>query len=288
MLEPQYRLANLLGDGKFEGLDTLLSRLLDLDPRARLTDWTVILPEIRRLRNELTGADREGAAPVPPDESNVLRLARQYGNTSGAQARRHDRLRLQSDQDDYNGIREAIAKEFTACLAAHFQQLTEATGGDVVFAVSSSDPVTRQAVRYYPIYQTDFGQVADWSLHQHAAVGAALYVAGQRVIPSIWLGVYLVVSEQRVWPFRLALIKDYRTSTHTPIPSPGYADLAPQALTSPSVVVGPLALTLPSAREEAGAFARDSANVARRLAARYMQGINDGRDLMDSDWWTID
>jgi serine/threonine protein kinase len=94
-LEPHYRMAIVLDDPSLAPLDALCDRLLDRDPRSRLTDWIAIRSELAEIMSPQGGGakgSRQDDSWSASASAGLQRFAALAGTRARAEARRREAL----------------------------------------------------------------------------------------------------------------------------------------------------------------------------------------------------
>jgi Protein kinase domain len=195
ILESPARLAELLDNPKLSALDGLLRDLLNRDPRARLSEWRVVLRELRAVESDLEGVPKLTTRPA---SERSLTLARRLRESSTIQTSVDQRAQEQRQQAWIERLDRELfdrARTIDASVAAVNREF-----GDILsIVVSRSNPA-------------QVGQLAAAGLdlpHELAGAGPVTYPAsgaicfviqsGIRTLPSVLVRVWPIVQGDQMW-----------------------------------------------------------------------------------------
>lgn len=273
MLESDFRLANLLENPKFLAVDDLLRDLLNRDPRARLTDWQVVIRELRAVDADLQG--RPTLTTRPPT-ARALTLARRLRESSAIQTS----LAIREQQQGQRAWVERLDRQLferARTIEPSLAGLNHEFGDVLSILVSRSNPppIAQLAASGVDVPS----QLQQVSSPTYPASGSICFVinsqTGIRTLPTILVRVWPIVVGDYMW------IASLPTVAPIGMPEEAVSHLA-QSLAS---ISGPLALLRQSSVEEALAKIEKIARLFVGLVDIYLEIVDSGGDPADPSAW---
>jgi hypothetical protein len=154
LLQQEHELSTKTGIIELRELSPLLTRLLNADPRARLSDWDWVHRILDRVRQRLAGEPAQQGAVVP---RSLLELAHRITESPAVANRRLQRSRETEVAEAWAEIQAAISHA-TYELAPAYQQLEDALDGTFVVALSNGGPSMQEVLGLWPRLPEYIGQ----------------------------------------------------------------------------------------------------------------------------------
>jgi hypothetical protein len=260
-LEPQNRLEVLTGEPTLGPLGPLFERLLDKDPRARLTDWSTILSEVNRVYDSVRGANERAPASPRFDLEATVAKARQLA-ANGPMLRQRAEQEKERDRIGVEiMLRRLMFLEFKSALEELADKVSAASDGSLSIRLGSGRDMQDQL-------STELSKLIDVEplpshfLNQPAAASIMLSRwVDEDGSSAFQLLVLLVRKEEDIWLLRVPMRR-----------KPGYEyPLLAADLTNLIERVGPYPLRLDSTKQRVRDFVSDTAILARRIVERYVE-----------------
>jgi tRNA A-37 threonylcarbamoyl transferase component Bud32 len=280
-LEAPNRLANVLTDQRLAAIDDLCDRLLDRDPRSRLTDWDVVRAELSGVIATLTeGEPRE----QQPSGSLAAAKAAALAFRGSPEAFEIDQRtqRLAQRMQAYKQLTEAA---FSSAQDAGPQasEITEASGGHFQVSMGSrSHPplgIVRQWLRQggyaHPVLEVE---VDAFVLGSGCAVECGIDCLFTPPVPSIHICGWIVLSNRQVWMLQAPIL----------LGSDGWVGVAEPLIGRLTAVEGPFHLGLKTAVRAARRLGDSVCEAGVALAPEYVGHVRAGHELRSAETWLRD
>jgi serine/threonine protein kinase len=278
-LDPPNRLAHALADDRLSALDNLCALLLDRDPRARLTDWSIVRAELAEVHSPLTSEPLALAESV--DYIAAARTAaRSFRESPEAMEITQRRERDQQRDQAFRSLVEA-AFSSNQETGASASAITEEAGGHFqVFMGSRNHPSLGEVMdwlRATPYRHEILGSAIDGrALQSGCAVECGLDCVSDSLVASLHLYGWIVMSEDRVWTLRVPMFHVAST-----------IGLAVHLIERFVQADGPYQLGLESAARAARRLGDSVCLGGIALAPEYIENVRNGRDVLSADAWPI-
>jgi tRNA A-37 threonylcarbamoyl transferase component Bud32 len=272
-LEPQRQLNVLLDDPRLLPLNNLFQRLFDTDPRARLSDWSVV-------RNELSNIVIQGEAGGSADlVSQPIDLTQALSDLSIIAARERarekveERARQTGRQQEVTLAGRALWLELKAALDEDFELLNEAADGEMKFEVSSGGFPLEKILAQGSIANVAVAGIEQFSLEEASdALVAMSWNDPEGRECHFYLGVYILVTGDTFALARLPVMYRMRDDTQ----ELRITDFLPSmiAQSEPYLLGNPLPDMLRM-------FARETARLIREMAIQCISLVRNEKNPFD-------
>jgi len=272
--EPEHRLVTVLSDSRLSALDGLLRDVLTRDPRARLTDWTVVIRELRAVERTLAGTDE--ALPRAASDRAVS-IARRLRDSAAVEAS----LERRDEQERREGWFSKLVRELSErarivepSLIPLGQELREL----LTFTPTTGGPATPSQLEEAGL-ETPFTLTTP-SFPGADVTGAAVCFVihsprGIESFPTIVLRIWPFFDGDHVWVLRVPMV----------CPAGGREIVA--EFLSPMFfgIWGPFAPFRQATIDEAAVIVEESARLFVSLVEEYLAIVDGGGDPAEADVW---
>ena len=270
-LEPPRQLNVLLDDPRLLPLNNLFQRLLDTDPRARLSDWSVVRNELSNIIQGSAGGSAD-LVSRPIDLTQALSDLSIIATRERTKEKVEARARQTGRQQEVTLTGRALWLELKAALDEDFELLNEAADGEMRFEVSSGGFPLEKILAQGSIANVDVAGIEQFSLEEASDALAAMSWNDLKGECHFYLGVYILVTGDTFTLARLPVMYRMRNDTQ----ELRITDFLPSmiAQSEPYLLGNPLPDTLRM-------FARETARLIREMAIRCISLVRNENNPFD-------
>jgi serine/threonine protein kinase len=268
---PELRLERVLDDARFAILDTLLDDLLNTDPRVRLADWRVVIDELEAFRRVLSGIQ---SSSKPGDLKDAMRLAQRLGQSPSVQSLSQQRTSEQRMRDWATSQVVGRLMQEASTMSDELSALTKATNGTVDFQVSTAGIDMQTLIGVEPRFSfPEYGSDMTVLGSSGAFVLLTMAPIADLNFPALYLGLFLLHRDAKFWILRAPVLPH----------SPG--GLPESAIARYHSVLGPLPMMRQSSLDRSLEFLRETMELFRDMAHRYLFVLTNEQDVQDDRAW---
>ncbi|WP_433316001.1 serine/threonine protein kinase [Micromonospora chersina] len=274
-LDPANRLEVLTTEAELSPLGPLFELLLDRDPRTRLTDWNVILPEIRRVSDRIAGTRDVAATASSFDLETAVARARQLAANEAMVRQRSEQLKERERSGREAMLRRLVFLDFKAELEEAVGKINSASDGSLQIQLGTGRSMGDQTSQEL-IDLINVEPLPPQFFSEPAATSLLLSRWGDSDGSSVFqLLVLLVRREENVWLIRVPMRR--RSGYEYPLLATGLPNMIDR--------VGPIPLRLDSTKQRIRNFVTETADLGLRVIGRYIELAQIGAEVWDDVNW---
>lgn len=272
------RLRDIVGDPRFGALDTLFDGLLNLNPRVRLQDWTVVIDELSAFERALLG---QAVSPSHAVEQKLAEAARRISDSASVRNAVDTRSQSQRREEWMWTVLNFISTAAPAVRAETDRLQTlmgdafsigPGAGGASLWALAQRLP------QVAPVGVDPGAPSGPWG---GSAVAWIIRPQLGQPVPTFFFGIHTSLQAAGLWLVRIAWFE------HIQVDLGGNYTVPAWLFEQSHSAAGPLPLFVTATLEAASAFSAATAAAFLPMASAYLSAVADGADPQDPSYWAI-